>query len=57
MNREILLDESHKLDSRPLDEAPRPKSGKSRLNLNVTILKEKSIGSNSKNKKARKESS
>jgi hypothetical protein len=31
MNREILLDESHKLDSRPLDEGPRPKSGKSRL--------------------------
>jgi len=31
MNREILLDESHKLDSHPLDEGPRPKSGKSRL--------------------------
>jgi hypothetical protein len=51
MNRAILLDESHKLDSHPLDEGPRPKSGKSRLNLHVTILKEKSIGSNSKNKK------
>jgi hypothetical protein len=51
MNKTILLDESHKLDSHPLYEGPRPKSGKSWLNLHVTILKEKSIGSNSKNKK------
>jgi hypothetical protein len=51
MNRAILLDESHKLDSRPLDEGLRLKRGKSRLNLHVTILKEKSIGLNSKKKK------
>jgi hypothetical protein len=57
MNREILLDESHKLDSRPLDEGPRPKSGKSRLNLHVTILKEKSSGSNAKKERAKKDSS
>jgi hypothetical protein len=35
-NRTILLAESHKFDSRPLDERPRPKSGKSRLNLHGT---------------------
>ncbi len=45
----ILLDESHKsestkLDPWPLDEGPRPKSGKSRLNLHGTILEGKSIG-------------
>jgi len=51
MNRAILLGESHKLDSHPLDEGPRPKSVKSQLNLHVTILKEKSIGSNSKKQK------
>jgi len=51
MNRAILLEESHKLDSRPLDEGLKLKSGKSRLNLHVTILKEKSIGLNSKKKK------
>jgi hypothetical protein len=44
----ILLDESHKLESTkldlwPLDEGPRPKSGKSRLNLHGTILEGKSI--------------
>ncbi len=41
---QILLAESHKLDPWPLDEDPRPKSGKSRLNLHGTILKGKSIG-------------
>jgi hypothetical protein len=35
---------SHKLDPPHLDEGPRPKSGKSRLNLHGTILEEKSIG-------------
>jgi hypothetical protein len=38
------LDESHKLDPRPLDEGPRPKSGKSRLNLKSTISEGKSTG-------------
>jgi hypothetical protein len=37
------LDESHKLNPWPLDEGPRPKSGKSRLNLHGTILEGKSI--------------
>jgi hypothetical protein len=37
-NRAILLDESHKLDPWPLDEGPRPKGDKSRLNLHGTIL-------------------
>jgi hypothetical protein len=44
------------LDPQSLDEDPRPKSGKSRLNLDGTILKGKSIGSNPQ-KKAKKESS
>ncbi len=44
MNRAILLDESHELDPWPLDEGPRPKGGKSRLNLHDTILERKSIG-------------
>jgi hypothetical protein len=34
------------LDPWLLDEGPRPKSGKSRLNLHGTILEENSIGSN-----------
>jgi hypothetical protein len=34
-----------------LDECPRPKSGKSRLNLHGTILEGKSIGSDPKKKK------
>jgi hypothetical protein len=38
--------ESHKLDPWPLDEGPRPKSGKSRLNLHGTILEGKSIDLN-----------
>jgi len=38
--------ESHKLDPWPLDEDPRPKSGKSRLNLHGAILEGKSIGLN-----------
>jgi hypothetical protein len=42
------LDESHKLDQQPLHQDPRPKSGKSRLNLSGTILEEKSIGSDQK---------
>jgi hypothetical protein len=36
-----------------LDECPRPKSGKSRLNLHGTILEGKSIGSDPKKKKTR----
>jgi hypothetical protein len=45
-NREILLDEGHKLDPRAIDQGPRPKSGKSRLNLNGTILEGNSISKN-----------
>ncbi len=48
------------MDPWPLDVGPRPKSGKSRLNLHGTILKGKSIGLNqktNKQKRARKESS
>ncbi len=46
------------MDPWPLDVGPRPKSGKSRLNLHGTILKGNSIGLNQKNKlkRARKES-
>jgi hypothetical protein len=45
----ILLDESHRLESTkldpwPLNEGPRPRSGKLRLNLHGTILEGKSIG-------------
>jgi len=40
-NRAVLLDGRYKLDPRPLDEGPRPKSGKSRLNLHGTILEGK----------------
>jgi hypothetical protein len=36
------------LDPWPLDEGPRPKSGKSRVNLHGTILEGKSIGSDPK---------
>jgi hypothetical protein len=42
------LAESHKLDPWPLDESPRPKSGKLGLNLHGTILEGKSIGLNNK---------
>jgi len=49
-NRAILLAESHKLDPRPLDEGPRPKSGKLRLNLHGTILEGKSISLGPKGK-------
>jgi hypothetical protein len=49
-NRAILLVESHKLDPRPLDEGPRPKSGKLMLNLHGTILEGKSIGLDLKGK-------
>ncbi len=45
-NRASILVESHKLDPWPLDESPRPKCGKLRLNLHGTILEGKSIGSN-----------
>jgi hypothetical protein len=38
-----------------LDEGPRPKSGKSRLNLHGTIFEGKSIGSNHNQKGAKKE--
>jgi hypothetical protein len=37
-NRAVLLAESQKLEPWPLDEGPRPISGKSRLNLHGTIL-------------------
>jgi hypothetical protein len=36
------------LDPLPLDEGPRPKSGKSRLNLHGSILERKSINSDQK---------
>ncbi len=42
-NRAIPLDESHKSNPRPLDESPRPKSVKLRLNLHGTIWEGKSI--------------
>jgi hypothetical protein len=48
------LDESHKLDPWPLDQGPRPKSGKSRLNLYAIILERKSIGSPKQTKKQKK---
>jgi hypothetical protein len=38
----------------PLDEGPRPKSGKSRLNLHGTILEAKSIGWDQKNRAQRR---
>jgi hypothetical protein len=37
----ILLDESFKLVPRPLDEGPRPKSGKLRLSLHGTCFEGK----------------
>jgi hypothetical protein len=40
-NKAILSYESHKLDPHPLNEIPRPKSGKSKLNLHGTISKGK----------------
>jgi hypothetical protein len=43
-----MLAESQKLDAWPLDEGPRPKSDKLRLNLHSTISEEKSIGFNQK---------
>jgi len=42
-NRAILLDESHKLDSWPLDEVEGIKSGKSKLNVHGTILEENQL--------------
>jgi len=56
-NRPILFNKSHKLDPWPLDEGPRPKSGKSRLNLDGTIFEGKSIGPNHLKKGANKDSS
>jgi hypothetical protein len=44
----ILLVESFKLVPRPLNEGPRPKSGKLKLNLHGT--KGKSIGSDQENR-------
>jgi hypothetical protein len=44
----ILLVESFKLVPRPLDEGPKPKSGKLRLNLHGTCFGGKSIGSEQK---------
>jgi hypothetical protein len=58
--RSILVDESHKLNPWwwwPLDEGPRPKSGKSRLNLHDTNLEGKSIGSHPKRKSSKGKSS
>jgi hypothetical protein len=50
-----LDDESHKIGPMTFRcEYPRPKSGKSRLNLNGTILEEKSIGLNPKKKRSYK---
>jgi hypothetical protein len=43
------LDKSqYKLGPRPLDGSPKPKSGRSKLNLCGTILEGKSIGLNQK---------
>jgi len=42
------------LDPWPLDEDPRPKNGKSRLNLYGTILEGKSIGSDPQKKKVQR---
>jgi hypothetical protein len=42
------------LDTQSLDEDPRPKGGKSKLNLNGTISKGKSIGSNTPKKLKRR---
>jgi hypothetical protein len=55
--RSILVDESHKLNPWwwPLDEGPRPKSGKSRLNLHDTNLEGKSIGLDPKRKSSKGE--
>jgi len=50
------LDECHKLNPWPLDEGPRPKSGKSRLNLHGTILEGKSIGLDQKTKSSKESS-
>jgi len=44
----ILLVESFKLVPRPLDEGPRPKSGKLRLTYVAPVLEGKSIGSDQK---------
>jgi hypothetical protein len=43
------------LDPQPLDESPRPNSGKLRLNLNGTIKEGKSIGLKWGKKRAAKE--
>jgi hypothetical protein len=56
-NRTILLDEGHKLDAHPLDESPRPKSGKLRLNLHGTILEGNSIDSDPKKKALKRKAS
>jgi hypothetical protein len=49
------LYEGHKLDPWSLDEVPRPRSYKSRLNLHGTILEGRSIGLNQKKQRANKE--
>jgi hypothetical protein len=43
------------LDPQPLNEGPRPKSGKSRLNLHGTILEGRSIGFMNKEKSSKGE--
>jgi hypothetical protein len=49
-----ILHNHIKCQSWPIDERPRPKSGKWRLNLHGTILEGKSIGSNFKKNKKKK---
>jgi hypothetical protein len=48
MIQAILLVEIFKLVPKPLDEGPRPKSGKLRLPYMTPVLEGKSIGSNQK---------
>jgi hypothetical protein len=50
------LAESHKLDPRPSDEGPTPKSDESKLNLQGTILEGKSSGFDPQKKKQRAQS-
>jgi hypothetical protein len=50
----VMKNTMHANLGEPLDEGPRPKSGKSRLNLHGTILEGESIGSYQKKKKGYK---
>jgi hypothetical protein len=49
------MDESHKLDPWHLDEGPRPKSGKLRLNLNDIIWRENELVQTTKKKSSKGE--